>query len=151
MVKRMAKARPSAIGSGSAGYTLVELLVVMVVIGLLLLAVPTVVSAGFPSVQAKTAAQQLAADLRAARMSAVLNGIQTRVEIDIDRRRYTIQPRGFVREPAFPIVLAHPDGDRTIRFYPDGSSSGGSISVGSGAHAHRVTSHALTGRITVDE
>jgi general secretion pathway protein H len=149
----MAKARPSATGSGDDGYTLVELLVVLTVIGLLLLAVPALVSAGFPGVQAKAAAQQLAADLRGARTAAILNGVEARVQIDATGQRYTIQPRGVVRDLPFGMSLAlvRPRRGTVLTFYPDGSSSGGSVRIGAPRHLHTVTDHALTGRIAVDE
>jgi general secretion pathway protein H len=153
MVRRMVKHPPSATGSADGGYTLIELLVVLSVIGLLLLAVPVIVSAGFPGVQAKTAAQLLADDLRAARNAAIMNGIEARIDIDRSGRRYRIVPRGTVRDLPHGVVLAlaYARDGGSVRFYPDGSSTGGTMRIGSDGHQHIVIGSPLTGRIALDE
>jgi general secretion pathway protein H len=146
----------SAIGS-ETGYTLVELLVVLCVIGLVLTAVPVIVSTALPGARAKVAAQQFASDLRAARMGAILRGSETKVMIDPSGNEYAIQPDGPVHRLAvgLSITLIRPaarqQGAAYLSFYPDGSSSGGVVRVGSGQDPHLVTDHSLTGRIGIDE
>jgi general secretion pathway protein H len=146
----------SATGSRDAGYTLIELLIVLSVMGLLLLAVPTLVSAGMPGTQAKTAAQTLASDMRAARMDAIFTGVPRSVVIDADGKHYAVHPGLVLRAmpdsvSIVPQSTAARDAGTVLVFYPDGSSSGGVLRVGSDTHAHLVTDHALTGRIGVDE
>lgn len=148
----------SAIGSSERGYTLIELLVVLAVIGLMLLAVPVLVSAGRPGAQARSAAEQFAGDLRAARMAAILNNAETKIVIDQAAGTYAIQPGGRVRNlaPGLSLAVVRPDSARqgasvSLSFYPDGSSSGGVVRISSGRQQHIVTDHQLTGRVAIDE
>jgi general secretion pathway protein H len=59
------------------------------------------------------------------------------------------------RLPADEIeLLAADDGRRerggSIRFYPDGGSSGGTLVIGRAPSAHRIAVDWLTGRVDVD-
>ena len=154
----MAETRLSPAGEQTAGYTLVELLVVLTVIGLLIAAAPAILSAARPGVEAKTAAQNLANDLRAARTAAVAGDSVTRVVVDAPTKSYVIEPGRLIHRlsPALTLALFGPHGEaiktRTeFRFYPDGSSTGGSIGIAEAGQRHWVVDHWLTGRITVDE
>jgi general secretion pathway protein H len=157
----MGEPRPSPIGKYEAarGYTLVELLVVLAVMGLLLLAAPALISAMRPGVEAKTAAETLANDLRAARTAAVAENSETWVVLNADAKRYTIEPYGMTHElpKSLAFELRGNRGENVgtraeFRFFPDGSSTGGSIQItASGGRKHWIIDHWLTGRITVDE
>jgi general secretion pathway protein H len=130
-----------------AGYTLVELLVVLAIMGLLLAAAMPMLSTTRPGLQAKAAARALAQDLVAARQEAVDKGIAEHVTLNPMTGRYAISPAGVRRVLPKAIAIA----GNAIDFFPDGSSSGGVITV-SGAHArHRVTVRWPAGQVAVDE
>src|SRR5580704_14736597 len=68
--------------TGDDGFTLVEMLVVLAIIGLLFLALPVLLSAGRPGLEAKAAARALAHDLMAARQKAIFENIETDVALN---------------------------------------------------------------------
>lgn len=155
----MPKSRPSPIGEcAQAGYTLIELLVVLTIMGLLLAAAPTLINAARPGIEAKTAAHALANDLRAARAAAIANNVETWVVVDAPSHAYAMEPGGGAHKlPAnLSLELRGPDGEAAgkrieLRFYPDGSSTGGSIRIASRGRQHWIVDHWLTGQITIDE
>jgi general secretion pathway protein H len=151
----MAGIRPSRTGN-SAGFTLTELLVVLAIIGLLIVATPTLIQAGLPGARAAAEARALASNLRAMRAEAIAQGYATRVVFEPFGRAFTDEPghsthtlRGGVHVGFDERGAANPG--REIVFYPDGSSSGGAVFVGNQRFRHRVATDWLTGRVSVDE
>jgi general secretion pathway protein H len=153
-------ARSSRTGNsnGVAGYTLVELLVVLAVIALLVAVVPHAMSAGQSSAQLRKFAQSLSNDLREMRELALSSNRETDFVLDLEKRRYILLPTRF--EKPFPRDLSVKfqssrsgvDGNiMDIRFYPDGTSSGGELVLSIGSARRQVTASWLTGRIAVDE
>ncbi|HEY2034721.1 MAG TPA: GspH/FimT family pseudopilin [Rhizomicrobium sp.] len=143
----MAPIRPS--GTGEDGYTLVELLVVIAVIGLLLAATPTLLSAGLPGIRSLSAARAFALDLRTARSAALARGIETRVVIDQNKQSYRILPGNVEKRLPYGVGFSVAARDAAeIDFFPDGSARGDTVTVGK---MHRVSIDWLTGRITIDE
>jgi general secretion pathway protein H len=134
------------------GYTLVELLVVLAVIGLIILSVPTLLTAARPALQAKAAARLMAEDMSAARQAAVLHGVETGIVLNAAAGRYAMVPGGVVRNLPKGVIMAFRSTDgNAILFYPDGSSTGGIVLVGDAGHQHRIIAHWLSGRISLDE
>lgn len=151
---------PSPIGKRAteAGYTLVELLVVLAVMGLLLAAAPVLIKAARPGIEAKAAVRMLANDLRAARATAVANNRETWVILDAPANFYAIEPDGGGRKLPDGVSLEFrgPRGDAAgkrivLRFYPDGSSTGGSVGIASRGRQYWIADHWLTGRISIHE
>jgi general secretion pathway protein H len=142
--------RPSR--TGDSGFTLVELLVVLAVIALLIVAAPTLVSAARPGLEGKAAARALAQDLNAARQAAIFSGDESQVTFDPGTGSY-VAPGGKRHAVPRDFSLAFQPGglSNRIRFFPDGSSTGGTIVLGAGGHQHRVTAHWLSGRVSVDD
>ncbi len=155
----MAESQPSPIGErGQDGYTLIELLVVLAVMALLIAAAPALLSTMRPGVEAKTAAHTLVNDLRGARAAAIVGNSETWVVVDAANNSYQIEPYGVSRTlpRTVSLDLRGPRGEESgkrveLRFFPDGSSTGGSIRIVSGGHQHSIIDHWLTGRITIDE
>ncbi len=108
----------------------------MAIASLLLGVVPVAVGKLYESIEYRATIRELLSDLRRAREMAAAEGRQVRFEIDLKNLRY-----GLAGEPGkrFPegyrvsTVLAQTEQDGqgvgAIRFFPDGGSSGGSISV----------------------
>jgi len=153
-----AVARGRSARSGSAcGFTLLEVLVVLLLMTLLVGLVPPMLS-NRTGVQAKSDARQLAAALRYARSQAIVQQRDTDLVLNIEKRRYKIT--GLRRE--YPLaenldislVTARElagESSGAIRFYPDGSSTGGRISIGAGGHEYKVDVEWLTGGVAILE
>jgi len=132
----------------AAGYTLMELLVVLTIMGAIAVMAMPRLSAARPGLQAKSAAHAIARDLAAARQAAIAQAAETRVVFAAGR--YTVLPGGLSRTLPGDIALRL-RGRTEIDFFPDGSSNGGIVDVAS-AGAHRtIVTHWPSGRITLDE
>lgn len=141
----------------SAGFTLLELLVVlMLMVMVYALAVP-MISAGMPGTELKGAARQLAAGLRQARSLAVTRKEESTLILDVEQRNFKVS--GDQRRYALPAKVdislftaqseLLPDKIGAIRFYPDGSSTGGRITVKSGVRKYEINVDWLTGQVTI--
>ncbi len=126
------------------GFTLLEMLVVLAVLGLtagLVLTRGPLRSAGL---DARMAANQLAGVLRAARSQAI--AVDRPVAVTIDGAAGTVQV-GAGTPRALAAVLVPPA--RPIVFAPDGSAAGGRIGVASGPVRKQVAVDWLTGRVSI--
>ena len=154
--------RKSAMSSRfkTAGFTLIELLVVLaIMVGAVSLVVPRLVSSS--AVELRAAARTLAAGLRRAREQAIATNASAALGIDVERRQIYLQggadaATGLRQLPnalGYRVVTARSElvgetGGR-IRFYPDGTSTGGRITVSSDRVAVLVDVDWLTGRIQI--
>lgn len=139
------------------GFTLVELLVVLAIAGLMLAVAPPLISSVMPGVELKAAARRTAGALRLAREVAIASGRDIAWVIDIDSNRYRID--GDHRGGSLPAGLAvelvaaedemQSDTVGAIRFFPDGSSTGGRVILKRGDGGYQVGVNWLTGRILV--
>jgi len=115
------------------------------------------VGGGVSGAELKSAARELAAGLRAARSTALASRRDTRVVLDIEKRSFTID--GDARQHALPpgvglkLYTAQSDlvTDRigAIRFFADGGSNGGRITVAAGPRKYDVDVDWLTGRVVI--
>jgi general secretion pathway protein H len=150
--------RPAIARGRVAGFTLVEIVVVLAIAALLMTAVPPLFDAVMPGVQLKGAARRTVASLRLARDAAIRSGSETVLVIDVEARR--LELRGY-RPVSLPTGLTLDlevarrellDEDRgAVRFFPDGSSTGGRIVLsrgeGQNATGYQVGVNWLTGRV----
>jgi len=133
---------------------------VALVIGVLLVALtPPLLSGMSGATELRGAARQLAAGLRNARNEAVTRQQEAALLLDLAGRRFAVS--GDAREVALPnsvelrLYTAQSEVlDREkgyIRFFPDGSSTGGAITVSGPKLAYRVNVDWLTGAIAIVE
>jgi general secretion pathway protein H len=139
------------------GFTLIELIVVMVIGVMLVALVPPLFSGGVSSAEFKSSARRLAAGLRQARSHAIAYQEPAALTLDLEQRRFEIT--GSKRAQQLPEQLEIElftakseliDGKRgSIRFYPDGSSTGGRITLTRGESKYEVDVSWLTGRVKI--
>lgn len=143
--------RPSA---SEGGFTLLELLVVLAILAFAALIALPRMGGGLPGAELDAGARQIAAALNEARALAVARNKTIRFALDGNQRRFTV---GDSREASLPeklgITLITGAIDVTgqasgaIRFFPDGSSTGGRIELSGRAGKRSVEVDWLTGRI----
>jgi general secretion pathway protein H len=130
---------------GKAGFTLIETLVVLVILGLALSIVTGFVNRGHPGLDLATGTDELASALRIARARAI--ALQTPVVFTAGPggQGYVLEGKVHSLPPAVVVALV---GAPIIHFSPDGSSSGGIVRLSAGGASRLVRVDWLTGRVT---
>ena len=141
-----------------SGFTLLEVLLVLVIAAGGYALVVRLSGGGVSGSQLKSAARAVAAGLRDARGTAIARQEPTALFIDLERRRIEVEGRGrphsLPERMSLKLYTAQSeivDEQRgAIRFYPDGSSTGGRVTLqGSGENQLLVDVDWLTGRVTI--
>ncbi|HEU0151907.1 MAG TPA: GspH/FimT family protein [Arenimonas sp.] len=136
------------------GFSLVELVVVMVLIAALATLGLAAIGSGLPGQQLRGAARELAAELRFTRAQAIATGREQVFSLDVGEKRWrgagdrsgelpaaiALEVTGAREELASPQVVA-------IRFFPEGAATGGRIVLRNGDAAWRVDVAWLTGEV----
>ena len=149
---RTVKERPT-------GFTLLEVMIVLV-LGAIIYAV--LLTAPFGKVSAadlKATARTLASGLRTAQTSAMATRRDALLTLDVESREFVLSGDPQARKLPDGIELklyaaqteVASERRGSIRFYPDGSSTGGRITVASGERKFLVDVDWLTGRVSIGD
>jgi len=139
---------------------------VLTIAGLLVALVPPAISAAVPGVRLKVATRDFAMTLRQARSLAITRGEETDVVIAIEPPQYVVAggiPSKLsgnieleMRAGAFfaatqlsTFADASPRDKFTLRFYPDGSASGGEIKISHGRSAYLIDVDWFMGTVSI--
>lgn len=141
------------------GFTLLEVLVVLVIAAAGYALVIRFAAGGVSGAELKSAARVVAAGLRDARATAIATQETAAMTLDLEDRRFEVTGRDRSRHLPSRLDLklftaqAEIVDDRrgSIRFYPDGSSTGGRVTLGSGERKLLVDVDWLTGRVSIKE
>lgn len=138
------------------GFTLLEMLAVILLIGIAAAAVSISVTQGLTSARVRAASSELAGALRATRAQAIVRAQEQNFDVDTHANSYRNVKQQDVHLPKglrVSITSAKEDqpNEHTgrIRFFPDGSSTGGRITLQSGKREWHVNVSWLTGEVRV--
>lgn len=119
----------------AGGFTLVELIVAFAVATLLLAATPLAVMKVRDAVQYRSTVRNVISELRLARHQSVLSGRAVAFEVNSATRHFGSEspgrpiPEGLGFDAVVAASEISADGTARIRFFPDGSSTGGSVMI----------------------
>ena len=136
---------------------MLELLVVLSLMGLMAAMAVPMLSGGVSGSELKGAAREVAAGLRFARSDAVATRRETRLVFDLEQRTFRIDRdarlHALPKKVELKLFTAQSDiaDEKTgaIRFYPDGGSNGGRVTIAAGERKYEVDVDWLTGRVAI--
>ena len=139
------------------GFSMLEMLVVLAIIAMASALIIPMSGKGVSTTELKSAARQLAAGLRLARSEALSQRRETFLVLDVAKRRFKVDqdPKEYPlpRDVELKLFTAQRDlvdeKIGSIRFFPDGGSNGGRITVASGERKYEVDVDWLTGRVAI--
>ena len=137
-----------------AGFTLLEMLVVLVVLSLVVTVALPLLFGGSEGLRLQIAASELAAAFRVTRSAAIMRNTDTALMIDVDRRSFrsaVVPQRSFAADIEAKLTFASGIGstpsDGGFQFFPDGSSTGGDVALSLHGKQTRLCIDWLTGEV----
>ncbi|HZI83330.1 MAG TPA: GspH/FimT family pseudopilin [Casimicrobiaceae bacterium] len=142
-----------------AGFTLLEMMIVLVLMAIIASVVIPIFGPGVSTTELKRSARELAAGLRLARSQAIAQRTEAILELDLAARSFRVPPDPRVHTISDGIELKLFTAQRdlvndqlgAVRFFPDGGSNGGRITVAAGDRKYDVDIDWLTGRVAILE
>lgn len=141
------------------GFTLLELLVVLFIMVLGFAVVGINLSSGSGSAALKVATRDMVSALRYTRGQALMLHQEATMTIDLTENTYTVsdRPKSYIisKSISLTVVTAQSEvrgnGIGNIRFFPDGSSTGGRITLEQDKLAAEININWLTGQIKLGD
>lgn len=142
--------RPGAM----AGMSLLEVMLVLVLVAAVATVATMATRGGMEGMRLRTAGKTLAAELRHARMRAIVTGVPQQFELDVGTRRWRgVEGRHgelpaslAVRYTGASQVQTRRDAG-VVRFFEDGASTGGRIDLVARSAAWRIDIGWITGEV----
>jgi general secretion pathway protein H len=137
------------------GFTLVELLVVLAIIAMIcIITVPPSLS---DRPETERTAREVAAALRESRSRAIFSNAEVVFSLDVKRHYFKVSgdDQAHALPPNLRLSLSTVQQEgfgwtgRSIRFFPDGSSTGGRIALSDSRNTYQVTVNWLTGHVEI--
>ncbi len=141
---------------GEAGFTLLELIIVMFLITLMLGLSAAFFANTLPSGRFNATAREIASAIRQARHLAALNGEKQVITIDMDSGRYGIEgrsekslPPGIAIKVIDPLAGDITNGKYHMTFHAAGSSEGGTIVLWNSSRAAHISIDPVAGAVII--
>lgn len=132
----------------------------MIVLGIMVLgfgAVAVNMSAGNETRELKAAARDLASGLRYVRSQAMITHTQATLNFDLSDNHYTLTGQNKIHRIPSDIEISVKtaqedlnDGVAKLRFFPDGSATGGRITLEKNKLSQEININWLTGHVSID-
>ncbi|MBL1265616.1 GspH/FimT family protein [Candidatus Methylomicrobium oryzae] len=143
----------------SKGFTLLELLIVLVIIVLGFSVVALNMSSGAGTFEHKSAVRDVVSALRYARGQALMAHREMTVAFDLTANTYKLSGREEIYKIpdsiAVTVVTAQSEltgeGQGNIRFFADGSSTGGRVVLDRGEVSKQIDINWLTGQLEIED
>lgn len=141
-----------------SGFSLIEIVAVLFLIGLAVSIVTFSFSKALTSARIDAASRDMVAALRYTRGQAIVRGQQQAFDVDIQNNTYQAPGKPIVRMPKeMRLALVTAEIEQTgatsgrIRFFPDGASTGGHVTVFMGQRQWQINVSWLTGQVVREE
>ncbi len=139
------------------GFTLLELLIVLTIIGMIYALLPGSLFSSSGSLEVRATAQDIADSLRRARGQAIAGNKEVVFFLDVGQRRYGIAEESKVKEFSDAIDVRFTTAreelrgrnEGAVRFFPDGSATGGVVTVDGFQQQLQVKVRWLTGQVAL--
>jgi len=139
------------------GFTLIEIIVALVILGMILAIIPLLLPNVIASTETKAAVRELAAGLRYARSQSITKQKETMLILNVEKKFYQIDKQQkklkLPDDTQLTLITArseqHSQDQASIRFFPDGSSTGGRIKLGNDNKMYTIDINWLTGKIKI--
>jgi general secretion pathway protein H len=143
----------------ASGFTLLEVIVVLVIAAMAYAVLLGVPMRGGSVADLKAASRALASALRQAQTTAMATRRDALLTIDLDSREFVVGgdpttrklPEGLDLKLYTAQQEVTSERRGSIRFYPDGSSTGGRITVAAGERKYLVDVDWLTGKVSIGD
>ncbi|MGR8941784.1 MAG: GspH/FimT family pseudopilin [Gammaproteobacteria bacterium] len=140
------------------GFTIMELLIVLIIIVLGFAVVGLNMAGGRETIEIKGAAKDVVSALRYVRGQALIRHRPAALTLDLEKNSYTVSGREkaylIPESIAVTLVTAQSElsgsGQGSIRFFPDGSSTGGRITLERAKTGWQIDINSLTGQAELE-
>ncbi|GGF36545.1 type II secretion system protein H [Aliidongia dinghuensis] len=143
--------------AGAAGFTLIELLVCLALVATVFAMAAPVLSRLDGGARLRSAAHELADQMQRARARAIDEGRPAEFALDLATGAFEGGPGRTRHLPSgLRLAMLTVEGEQlgraagAIRFFPDGSSTGGGVALADGTRRLDVRVDWVTGRVTVE-
>ncbi len=141
----------------SKAYSLIEILVVLAILTLIVTIVPPFIPNVIASSSVKSAARELASHLKQAQINAISKQEETTLSLNVEQHTYVLgktkENLKLPDEAKLSLVTAKSEqlseDEGRIRFFPDGSSTGGQIKLSYINKDYLIDVHWLTGKVRI--
>jgi general secretion pathway protein H len=150
--------RPESEPSSAEGFTLLEMLVVIVILALATAVAMPILARPSDGVRLQATARDLINALRLTRAMAIARNAEVALTIDVDKRTFAsaaVRTQSFGPDIAAELTFAEPEraarSTGGFRFFPDGSSSGGDVRLRLRGSEAKICVNWLTGEAQLGE